>query len=504
MEKGTSVLVVDDEESIRSVVSNVLKDEGHRVMTASSGEEALELSGKGFFPIIIADIRMRGMDGIELLRRVKERHPETQVIIITSYASLESAIQAMRYGAYDYLVKPFESIDQISFAVRKAAEKYHLTLENDRLTKALKAKVSRLSSINDLGQAMHSILDPNDLLNFFVQLLAKKLEAERVSLMLLDKNTNELIIGASFGLDEEVVKKVRVKVGCGIAGRVAQDGRPMLVKDIERESGLQRQDECEYSTDSFISAPLVLCVPIRFKLGTIGVINISERKNDTPFTEDDLEFVALLANQAAHAIENARMFDELKEANRKVKNTYFEVMGILGDVLEAKDSHTGSHCNRLFQQAMLIAERLKLSANEKEQLQYVALLHDIGKIGVPESILQKPDKLTSEEYQIMKNHPLIGADILGRVSFLAPIAPLIKAHHERYDGKGYPCGLKGEDIPIQSRIVAVLDAYDAMTSDRPYRKSPGIEYAIRELQRCAGTQFDPKIVEIFLSILKES
>lgn len=495
--------MVDDEESIRTVISKVLQGEGHDVVTVTSGEEAIDLINKEPFPIVLADIRLEGMDGIQLLRLVKEGHPDIQVIIITSYASLESAIHAMRYGAYDYLVKPFESIDHISFAVRKAAEKYRLTAENERLTGALKGKISRLATINDMGQALHSILKTDELLNFLVKLLADGMGADRVSLMLLNKGTGELTIGASFGIDEETVRQTRINIGDGIAGRVAQEGKPILVKDIEIEQGLPKSGRDNYSTDSFISAPLVMSIPIKFKRETIGVINISDKKNGEIFTEDDLEFVTLLANQAAHAIQNARIFDELKEANRKIKDTYIGVIGIMGDLLEAKDSHTGSHCNRMLQYAMLIAERLDLSAEEKEKLQYAAMLHDIGKIGIPESILQKPGKLTDEEYRIMKKHPLIGADILGRTSFLKPIAHLIRTHHERPDGKGYPDSIKGVEIPIQSRIVSVLDAYDSMTSDRPYRQSLGLEFAINELLRYAGTQFDSEIVEIFVAILKE-
>lgn len=494
MDREMQILVVDDEESIRTVVSHVLSDEGHQVTAVPSAEEALDLFRRAPFPILIADIRLEGMDGIELLKRVKEEHPDTQVIIITSYGSIESAIEAMRYGAYDYLLKPFENIDQISFAVRKAVDKYRMTTENERLTRALKAKISRLAIMNDLGQAMHSILEPQELLSFFVQLLVDKFDAERVSIMLINKGTRELTIEAAHGLDEDVKNRARMRLGDGIAGRVALDGRPVLVKEIGEESELPVRRGTNYSTDSFISAPLVLCVPIRLKRETIGVINISNRKNGESFAEDDLEFVSLLAGQAAHAIENARMFEELKK-------THFEVITALADVLEAKDSHTGSHSNRMFSYAMQIGEKLGLNADEKERLSYVAILHDIGKIGIPESILQKPGRLTDEEYEIMKSHPVIGAEILKRVSFLVPVAPLIRSHHERFEGNGYPDGLKGEEIPIQSRIVSVIDAYDAMTSDRPYRKSLGMEWGIGELKRCAGTQFDPQIVEIFISIL---
>lgn len=494
MDREMQILVVDDEESIRTVMSHVLSDEGYHVTAVPSAEEALELFCRTPFPVLIADIRLEGMDGIELLKKVKEVHPDTQVIIITSYGSMESAIEAMRHGAYDYLLKPFENIDQISFAVRKAVESRRLAMENVKLTKALEEKVNRLSIINDLGRAMHSIHNTRELLDFFVQMVADEIGADRVSLMLLDKGVNKLLIKASYGIEEELARKVELAIGEGIAGRVVKEGNPIFVIDVDRMTSLPLLGTDFYSSDSFISAPLKLSIPIKYRKETIGVINISNKRGGGSFSEEDLDFISLLTSQASHAIENARMFDEQKK-------THFEVITALADVLEAKDSHTGSHSNRMYNYAMQIGEKLGLSAAEKERLSYVAILHDIGKIGIPESILQKPSKLTDEEFEIMKSHPIKGAEILKRVSFLVPVAPLIRHHHERFEGNGYPDRLKGEEIPIQSRIVSIIDAYDAMTSDRPYRKSLGMEWAIGELKRCAGTQFDPQIVEIFISIL---
>jgi putative nucleotidyltransferase with HDIG domain len=146
---------------------------------------------------------------------------------------------------------------------------------------------------------------------------------------------------------------------------------------------------------------------------------------------------------------------------------------------------------------------LGLSEEEKEMIQHAALLHDIGKIGIPEQILNKPGKLTPEEYEIMKRHVTYGVQIIQQVKFLEPMVPIVAGDHERWDGKGYPRGLKEEQIPLGARIVAVVDAYDAMTEDRVYRKAPGQEFAMAELKRCAGTQFDPNIVKVFLDILQK-
>ncbi len=240
----------------------------------------------------------------------------------------------------------------------------------------------------------------------------------------------------------------------------------------------------------------MLSVPIKCHNNVLGVININNKRNGGVFTPNDLRFVATLSSQASIAIENVRIFEELKE-------THFEAIVALAEVLEAKDSTTGRHSHRLLQYAMKMADRLGLNEDKKEQLRYVAVLHDIGKIGISKEILQKPGDLTRDEYHSIKKHPHLGAEFVQKIRFLSNLAPLIYSHHERNDGRGYPQGLSGEEIPIVARIVAVLDAYDAMTSDRPYRGAMKKELAVQELKKHAGSQFDSTVVEKFLLVLEE-
>jgi putative nucleotidyltransferase with HDIG domain len=181
-----------------------------------------------------------------------------------------------------------------------------------------------------------------------------------------------------------------------------------------------------------------------------------------------------------------------------------EVITALAETLEAKDVTTGHHSLRLMHFAGQVAERLDLDDAAQERLRYAAVLHDIGKIGVPERILQKRGKLTSEEMEEIYKHPHLGATIVKKVAFLSSVAPIIMAHHERLDGRGYPYGISGDAIPMEARIVSVMDSFDAMTSDRPYRKALGKAYAINELSTHAGSQFDPSVVEAFLAVLEEN
>ncbi|MEW6325686.1 MAG: HD domain-containing phosphohydrolase, partial [Nitrospirota bacterium] len=239
----------------------------------------------------------------------------------------------------------------------------------------------------------------------------------------------------------------------------------------------------------------ILCMPLVTKGRVVGALALYKGERKPSFTQVDIELLAILCSQAAIAIENIRLFEDLQR-------THFEAMKALAQAIEAKDHYTRGHCDRTVEYAMAIAEQLGLPEEERQALRYAAFLHDVGKIGIHESILAKEGRLTEEEYRLMQNHPSMGAEIIKGVEFLRPVVPLVYHHQERFDGKGYPAGLSGEKIPLGARIVAVLDTFDAMTSDRPYRKAMSLSLAISELRRCAGTQFDPKVVEAFIAVLE--
>ena len=194
--------------------------------------------------------------------------------------------------------------------------------------------------------------------------------------------------------------------------------------------------------------------------------------------------------------------EELAETNDKLEKAYLESVQTLRYTVEAKDSYTRGHSDRVSEYSVLIGKKVGLPEEELKILKIGGLFHDIGKIGIPDSILQKNAKLTDDEYSEIKNHPSIGAHILGAASIFQDIIPIVKHHHERFDGKGYPSGLKGEEIPYMARIAAIADTFDAMTSKRSYRNALEINTVIEEIERCKGTQFDPKLADVFLDIIK--
>ena len=196
-----------------------------------------------------------------------------------------------------------------------------------------------------------------------------------------------------------------------------------------------------------------------------------------------------------------RINDELEETNEKLEQAYLECVQTLRYTVEAKDTYTRGHSDRVSEFSVLIGKKLGLPEEQLKILRIGGLFHDIGKIGIPDSILQKEAKLTDDEYSEIKNHPSIGAHILGAASIFKDIIPIVKHHHERYDGRGYPSGLAGENIPYLARIAAVADTFDAMTSKRSYRDALDLQYVKDEFERCKGTQFDPQIAEVFINIL---
>lgn len=260
------------------------------------------------------------------------------------------------------------------------------------------------------------------------------------------------------------------------------------------KSILSREIEPKKIDSAKITAEIA--VPLGFREQIVGVLYLGSEEPLYNFGTEEMDFLSRLADVISMAIFNGMLFQQMEES-------YFSTISALTNAIEAKDPYIRGHTERVMGYTMKIADRLGLSIQEKDHLRFAAALHDIGKIGLSPSILDKPGILNEEEWAEIRRHPLKGIDILSPIKFLIPIIPHILHHHERYEGSGYPNGLEGNRIPLYARILAVVDAFDAMTSDRPYRKALDIEAAKKELRKEAGSQFDPEIVEIFLKILEE-
>jgi HD-GYP domain-containing protein (c-di-GMP phosphodiesterase class II) len=236
-----------------------------------------------------------------------------------------------------------------------------------------------------------------------------------------------------------------------------------------------------------------LGVPIVYQGRACGVLLLARESGERPFTTIDQRFLATVANQMAIAIENSRLLGQVRDA-------FFSMVMAMADAIEKRDDYTGGHTQRVAGFALLMADGIGLSPRLRGIIHVGAMLHDVGKIGVDDAILRKQGRLTVEEFGQMKRHPLIGAEILANIPPLREVVSIVRHHHERHDGKGYPDGLQGNEIPLLARIVMIADTFDAMTSDRPYRKGMPLARARDEIRRCAGTQFDPNLAALFLDI----
>jgi PAS domain S-box-containing protein len=370
-----------------------------------------------------------------------------------------------------------EANNQIAVLIKDLAQK------NTELEKV----VERLTTVNQIGNIMNSIVDKDNVIEVIVTTMAKTMNAKICSLMLTNENTDELEVAYAVGLDGKKLRKVRM--GEGISGYVAKEGKPLLVVDIEKDPRFKLINDPQYTTTSLVAAPL-------FSKGkVIGVLNVNNKLTGEPFNQDDLDLLTTVAGQAATAVENSNLYKD-------IRTSYFDTVRALVNALEAKDKYSKGHSERVTLLAMMIAEEMDLAEDKKQALQHAGVLHDIGKIGISLNILNKDGKLTGEEYEMVKDHPLIGERILDPITFLKDVKVIVGEHHERYDGKGYPHQKKGSELSLEARILAVADTFDALTSDRPYRKALPFEDAVAEIKRCSATQFDPDVVDVFLKTIE--
>lgn len=347
--------------------------------------------------------------------------------------------------------------------------------------------VEKLQLLMEFSAIINASLDTGQVRERAIEAATRLLHADAGSLLLVDTEAGELYFEVATGEKGERLKEIRLKLGEGIAGWVAQTGECVIIDDVQSDPRFFKSADLliEYVTRNMVA------VPIKAGGQVIGVLQ-AVNKTDGAFTTEDREMLISLAHQVAPAIENARMYEALRE-------TFYGVSMALAEALEKRDYYTGGHTNRVSKYCMAIAAGLDLGEKEMESLWLASILHDIGKIGVTDLVLQKPGRLDDEEFRIMSQHSRFGAEILSHIRSHRAVIPGVRGHHEQYNGSGYPDGLEGEEIPLLARIISVADAYDAMTSDRPYRKALSHKEAMAELERCKGKQFDPALVDAFVA-----
>ncbi|MDI6736012.1 MAG: HD domain-containing protein [bacterium] len=369
----------------------------------------------------------------------------------------------------------------------KVSEKFYAF---NKSFQSILQKVDRLESLIEVSQIVNSTLQLKELLPLIMESTTRLMKAEASSLMLIDEG--HFVFEVAIGEKKDEIKKIRLPITEGVAGWVAQNKQPISIKDVTLDPRFCKKidKEIEFVTKS------LLCVPLLIKDKIIGVVEALNKIGEEGFSQDDLELLQAMANQGAIAIENARLYEDLKDL-------FFNSIKALVTTIEAKDPYTRGHSERVMKYSQAIVSELNLPDDEKETIRLAGLLHDIGKIGISEAIIRKPDRLTDEEFAEIMKHPTIGAEIIKPIKQLQSVVPGVWQHHERYDGGGYPNRLKGEGISFLGRVLAVADTFDAMTSDRPYRKGLPHQRALEEIKEQSDRQFDPDIAEAFLKAYED-
>ncbi len=396
-------------------------------------------------------------------------------------------------GAIEVINKDNSDFNQQDIEILEfLATQISIIFKNSMLYSDLEKKFNLISKMHEVNLLISSSLNPRLVMKRSMEATCEMLECERASLLLLDEKTNELYFVVALGDEEELIKEIRLKIGEGIAGKVAETGKPIIANNLEKDA---RHSKIVDKKTKFVTRNII-CVPIKVKNRLIGVLQGLNKIGHSGFDHNDLEILISLSNLVAVAIENAQLY-------QKQKRLFLEFSEALAEAIEVRDKYTGGHIKRVMNYSLKIAQKLNLEQAIVERLKLGAILHDIGKIGVEDRILNKPDRLTDEEFNKMKKHTIYAEEILNKIEQLRSIIDAVKHHHERVDGKGYPDGLKGDEICTEAKIIAVCDAFDAMTTNRPYRKGLSLDEAIKRLNEGRGTQFDPVITDTFIELIKD-
>ncbi|HQI02458.1 MAG TPA: response regulator [Deltaproteobacteria bacterium] len=465
------VLIVDDDPGIRTTISELIQELGYSAETASDGLAAVGLLDSGPFFCVFTDIMMPNMSGLELIQRIKAQDVSLPIIVITGYASLEIAVDAMKFGASDFISKPFK-VKQIELLLNKIKREKSLIEENrrfsdtlhlhrliDNLVGQLEDKNEEIISLQEISDRIISLKGIRDLVSAIIDVSKQLLDEVEVRFFPLNRKDNKLVDTSS--------------------GKELPAEEELLQGNIVRK----------HNAGDCLSDSIETIFPLMIEGQVFGALHIT---SSSVLGDDKEGKIQYLLNRSAERMENVALYEGLYENMLSTLNS-------MAKILDARDPHTSQHSTRVTTLSMAMGAALELSEEEKETLYIAASLHDIGKVGIPDNILLKPGKLTNEEFDVIKRHPDIGADILKPLPPMAKETEIIRHHHERYDGYGYPAGLKGNDIPYLSRIITLADSFDAMTSDRPYRKGMSIQDALEEIKRCKGKQFDPSLADTFIN-----
>jgi PAS domain S-box-containing protein/putative nucleotidyltransferase with HDIG domain len=368
-----------------------------------------------------------------------------------------------------------------------------------QLEAQMHTQLSRLQTLREIDLAITASFEMSSTLQQLVQHATRELHVDAAAILVYNSDTVRLEYAAGHGFRTRIIEQSALRLDQGQAGRVALDRRLRVISDLRTHSVPFVRTELLHTEEfvSYIGVPLITKGMIK------GVLEVFQR---TPFDppQEWLDFLQTLAGQAAIAVESAQLFTTLQRSNMELLNAYEATIEGWSRALDLRDKETEGHSLRVTELTLAVAQRFGMSSEELKYVRWGSLLHDIGKMGIPDEILLKPGSLTDAEWIVMRQHPTLAYEMLAPIRYLKDAALDIPyCHHEKWDGSGYPRGLKGEQIPLAARIFAIVDVWDALCSDRPYRTGWPEDRVLAHIQAQAGNHFDPQLVPIFLEVIEQ-
>lgn len=495
------VLVVDDESIICETLQLFLQHLGIRhVDTGCNGLEALNKIEQTHYDYVFVDLMMPEMNGIEVLKKIAESQRPTTVILMTGYPTMDVVIDAMHNGASDFLVKPFR-FEDVKLAMERI-QRLHLLMEKnwelhqelekkkevEELNNQLERRIRLQTILYHIVDSLSKINRSDNLYRYVITKAIESCNARKACFLIYDQENSHLLTLAQQGFENmspgTPAKFVRNSGGHAILEK------PFIEEYFGPSGGK------ELPLDKTFRYNGLMATPFNIRSEPFGVLLVGGKEGEKSFDSEDEFILKFLAEKTALNIENMALYDNLKQS-------YIASLMTLVSAIEAKDAYTQQHSSRVTEYALKIGQNMGCNADDLHRIETSGPLHDIGKIGINDNILNKPGRLTDEEFDRIKAHPIIGVNIVDPLGLEPEELAIIRNHHERWDGRGYPDGIAKDQIPRLARILAVADAFDAMSSDRAYRKALPFSVCLDELEKNSGSQFDPEVVDSALSILKK-
>jgi response regulator RpfG family c-di-GMP phosphodiesterase len=544
------ILIVDDQEQNLYLLKSLLEGHGYQVEKATNGVEALELARVSPPELIISDILMPVMDGFTLCQNWTKDEQLKNIPFVfytATYTDPKDEALALSLGAARFIIKPVEMeefisiIEQVISEVEKGVlavprEPYqegitYYRMYNESLIRKLEDKMLELEKANraldeDIAErrraemeiarlfeesqrrlkqveTLHSIdltisasMDLRMTFNILLKHVESLLDVDAVDILLLIPNSQQFRFSAGRGFRTDAIERVSVRVGTSFARRAILEREPVLVSG-ELVAQADGEFAKVYEKEGFFAyagVPLIVKGQIK---GVLEVYHRSPHRSELEW----LNLLETLASRTAIAIDNAQLFNDLQQSNLELTLAYDATIAGWSRAMDLRDKETEGHTQRVTDLTLKLARAMGIKENQLTHIHHGALLHDIGKMGVPDNILLKADALTDEEWEKMRKHPDFAYEMLSSIRYLQPALDIPYCHHEKWDGSGYPRGLKGEEIPLVARIFTVADVWDAITSDRPYRKGWSKEAALAYIKEQSGNYFDPQVVDGFLEMI---